>query len=217
MVLAHWMPDEPQVQLLDARFSFKYVYVKEKAMDIKKHIVIAWDLTLKFIVPLILMTLVMLIVAVITLGILAPVTLAGYMQSILLMIREGREPKIQDLFSEMKLFLPLLLFGILVTLAIFVGFMLLFIPGVLITVAVAFSCLYVIPLMTDKRMGLIDAIKESYAMAVKNNISDHIVVAILFYGISGIGGSVVLGFLFTQPLATTFLMSVYDERKEQGQ
>jgi hypothetical protein len=184
-------------------------------MDIKLHIVRAWDLTLKFIVPLILMTLVMLIVGVITLGILAPVTLAGYMQSILLMIREGREPKIQDLFSEMKLFLPLLVFGVVVTLAIFIGFMLLFIPGLLIAVAVAFSCLYVIPLMTDKRMGLIDAIKGSYAMAVKDNISDHIVVAILFYGISGIGGSFILGFLFTQPLATTFLMSVYNEKKGQ--
>lgn len=217
MVFAHGMPDKPQAQLLDARLSFKYVCAKEPAMDIKKHIVIAWDLTLKFIVPLILMTLVMLIVAAITLGILAPVTFAGYMQSILLMIREGREPKIQDLFSEMKLFLPLLIFGIVITLAIFIGFMFFFVPGLIITVAVAFSCLYVIPLMTDKRMGLIDAIKESYAMAVKNGISDHIVVAILFYGISGVVSWSILGFLFTQPLATTFLMSVYDERTGQGQ
>jgi hypothetical protein len=182
-------------------------------MDIKGHIVKAWELTLKFIVPLILMTLVLSIGAVVTLGVLFPVTLAGYMQSILLMVREGREPKIQDLFSEMRLFFPLLIFGTVLVLAISIGYMLLFIPGVLLTLAVAFSCLYVIPLMTDEKMRLIDAIKESYAMAVKGNISEHLVVAILFWGISGIGGSFVLGFLFTQPLATTFLMSVYDGTK----
>jgi len=60
-------------------------------MDFKKHIVRAWELTWQFIVSLVLMTLVMSGVAVITLGVLAPVTMAGYMQSILLMIREGRE------------------------------------------------------------------------------------------------------------------------------
>jgi hypothetical protein len=181
-------------------------------MDFKKHIVRAWELTLKFIVPLLLMTLVMSVVAVFTLGILAPVTMAGYMQSILLMAREGREPKIQDLFSEMRLFLPLLAFGIVTFIAVIIGFMLLVIPGLLVIMAISFCCLYMLPLMTDKKLGLIDAIKESYSMAVRDNIPEHIVVAILFLGISGIGSSFLIGFLFTQPLATTFLLSVYEEK-----
>ena len=181
-------------------------------MDFKKHIVKAWALTLQFIVSLVLMTLVMSAVAVVTLGILAPVMMAGYMQSVLLMIRESREPKIQDLFSEMKLFFPLLAFGFVSFIAVAIGFMLLVIPGFLVIMAVSFSCLYMLPLMTDKRLGLVEAIKESYAMAVRDNIPEHIVVAILFLAISGIGSSFLIGFLFTQPLATVFLLSVYDER-----
>ena len=181
-------------------------------MDFKKHIVRAWELTLKFIVPLVLMTLVMSVVAVFTLGILAPVTMAGYMQSILLMTREGREPKIQDLFSEMRLFLPLLAFGIVTFIAVIIGFMLLVIPGFLVIMAISFSCLYMLPLMTDKKLGLVEAIKQSYSMAVRDNIPEHIVVAILFLAISGIGGSFFIGFLITQPLATIFLLSVYEEK-----
>jgi hypothetical protein len=181
-------------------------------MDFKKHILRAWELTWQFIVSLVLMTLVMTGVAVITLGVLAPVTMAGYMQSILLMIREGREPKIQDLFSEMRLFLPLLAFGVVAFVAVIIGFMLLIIPGFLAIMAISFCCLYMLPLMTDKKLGLFEAVKQSYNMAVRDNIPEHIVVAILFLAISGIGGSFFIGFLFTQPLATTFLLSVYEEK-----
>ena len=76
---------------------------KQWISSFKKHIVSAWELTWQFIVSPVLMTLVVSGVAVIVLGVLAPVTMAGYMQSILLVIREGVEPKIQDLFSEMTL------------------------------------------------------------------------------------------------------------------
>jgi hypothetical protein len=77
-------------------------------MDFKRHIETAWNLTLANIVSLILMTLVMVAISSLTLGILAPVTMAGYTQSLLQLVRNGREPKVQDLFSHMNLFLPLL-------------------------------------------------------------------------------------------------------------
>jgi len=185
-------------------------------MDFKKHFMTAWKSTLEFIVPLILMTLVMIVVSVVTIGILAPVTMAGYMQSLLLMVRDRREPKIQDLFSEMRLFFPLLLFGIIACIITSIGFMLLFLPGLLVLIALAFCCLYMLPLMIDKRLGLIEAIKESYRMAVSGNIVEHIIVAVLFFGISAIGSSFLLGSLFTQPLATIFLLSVYDEKVRIG-
>ena len=60
-------------------------------MDFKEHIINAWKLTLNNIVPLILMTLVFLGISAITLGIMAPVTAAGYTQSILLLVREHQE------------------------------------------------------------------------------------------------------------------------------
>ena len=182
-------------------------------MDFKTHLETAWRLTIRFIAPLILMTLAMSVVGILTLGILAPVTLAGYMHSLLLMLRDGREPKIGDIFSQMGLFLPLLGFGILVFLATLIGFMLLVLPGVLVVLAVCFSCLYMLPLMTDAGMGLFEAVRESYRMSVSGQISDQVVVVVVFVGLLIVGSSVFVGALFTQPLATVFLLSVYEEKR----
>jgi membrane-anchored glycerophosphoryl diester phosphodiesterase (GDPDase) len=181
-------------------------------MDFKRHIETAWNLTLKNVVSLILMTLVMVAVGALTLGILAPVTMAGYTQSLLLLIRSGREPKVQDLFAHMNLFLPLLGFGVAVFVATSIGFMLLFLPGLVITVAVTFCCIYMLPLMTDKSMSIVDAIKESYAMGRRGELVDHVIVVIIFMAITVIGGSIFIGVLFTQPLATLFLLSTYEEK-----
>jgi hypothetical protein len=180
-------------------------------MDFKKHFELSWNLTLKYIVPLILMTIVMTIVSFFTLGILAPVTMAGYFQSILLMIREDREPEIMDIFSQMRLFFPLLIFGILFFIASMIGFFLLVLPGIIISVGVSFICLYMLPFMTDKKLGIMDAIKESYNATIKGKITEQIVVFILFIGICSVGYTVFIGFLFTQPLATILLLSVYND------
>jgi len=184
--------------------------MRKPSMDFKYHLETAWKLTLQYIGPLIFMTLAMIGISFITLGILGPVVMAGYIHSILLLIREEREPKVQDIFSHMQLFFPLLLFGIIVFIITLIGIMLLFLPGILFVLATSFCCIYMLPLMTDRNLGLIDAIKESFSMVTKEQIVDHVVVFILFVGISAIGSSVFIGSLFTQPLATLFLMSVYN-------
>lgn len=185
-------------------------------MDFKKHLENAWNLTLKYLAALILMTLVMLAVSLITAGILGPVMMAGYMQAIIRMVRDGREPRIQDLFTQMGLFLPLLAFSIMVFIAMLIGFFMLVLPSLLIALAVTFGCLYMLPLMTDKQMGLLDALKASWQMAVQENVADHVVVVILFIGLMAIGSSVFFGILFTQPFATVFVISVYLERISSG-
>jgi hypothetical protein len=181
-------------------------------MDFKRHIETAWNLTLGNVVSLILMTLVMVAVSSLTLGVMAPVTMAGYTQSLLQLIRNGREPRVQDLFTHMNLFLPLLGFGIAVFVATSIGFMMLFLPGIIIIVAITFCCVYMMPLMTDQEMGLVDAVKESYAMSRRGELVDHLVVVVIFMAITMIGGTVFIGVLFTQPLATLFLLSTYEEK-----
>jgi hypothetical protein len=181
-------------------------------MDFKSHLETAWNMTLKHIVNLILMTLVTLVVSFLTLGFLAPVVMAGYVQSIIMLMRDGREPKMEDLFSQMRLFLPLLGFSIGVCIAVMVGFLLFVLPGLAILLAITFGCLYMIPLMTDKQLSIVDAIKTSWKMAWDNSVADHIVVVILFIGLMAIGSSVFIGTLFTQPFATVFLVSVYLEK-----
>ena len=181
-------------------------------MDFKKHIEKAWHLTLKYLVPLLLITLVWFGVSIFSLGILAPVTMAGFMNALLRLMREGREPRVQDLFSQMHLFLPLLAFSIVLFIAVCIGFMLLVLPGIAVVLAVSFACFFMLPLMVDRRMGIVEAIKQSYAMAVKGNIVDHVVAVVLFIVITSVGGSVFIGALFTQPFATLMLLSIYEER-----
>ncbi|MGD9975443.1 MAG: hypothetical protein AB7S77_20470 [Desulfatirhabdiaceae bacterium] len=181
-------------------------------MDFKWHIETAWKQTFSNIIPLILMTLVMVLVTGLTFGILGPVTMAGYIHSILLMLREGREPKIQDIFSQMNLFFPLLGFAVVVLIAIVAGFLMLFLPGFLMALGVTFCCLYMLPLMTDRNLGIVDALKESYRMAVKEQILDHVIVVVLYLGILALGGTIFVGFLFACPLANVFLVSIYNEK-----
>ena len=181
-------------------------------MEIKAHLTEAWELTLEFIAPLIVLTLVMFLVWFLSLGILVPVTFAGYIHSILLMTRQGREPKIQDLFSQLNLFLPLLGFGIIVCIITAIGFIFLTFPGFIIALIIAVVCFYMIPLMIDNNLGLFAAIKESLSLAMQGKFLDHMVAVIIFIGIVAVGSSVFIGSLFTQPLATIFLLTVYEEK-----
>lgn len=181
-------------------------------MDLKAHLHKAWEIGWRFIVPLVVNTLIMVIVGVASLGVLAPVIAVGYTRSLLLALREAREPRPGDLFSEMRLFLPLLGFSLVVAAVLIIGYKAFLIPGILASGALVFCCLYMLPLMADQRLGVLSALKESYSMAVEN-IPEHITVAAVFVVITALGSSVMLGALLTQPFATLFLLSVYEEKK----
>ena len=181
-------------------------------MDFKKLIEKSFNLALENIVALILLTLLLIAISAISLGLLAPVASAGYVYAIIRLVREGREPRMQDVFSHMNLFLPLLGFGILVTVAVLIGYALLVLPGIILAVLIAYACLYMLPLMTDKQMPLFDAIQESWRMTTTGNMADNIIVAVLFIGVVSIGGSTLIGTLLTQPIATVFLAMAYEEK-----
>lgn len=181
-------------------------------MDFKKHFETAWQNTLRFIGPVLLLTLVQVIIVLFSLGILAPVTTAGYMQSLLRAQREGRPPEIRDLFSQMSLFLPLFGFFVLVMIMTGIGFMFLVLPGLAVALFIIFATLYMIPLMTDKDRGIMDALKESWEMATREPITDQIVISVAYLVIMSLGGSVPFAILITQPFAMFLLLSVYEER-----
>ena len=153
-------------------------------MDFKELLEKSWKSFTAFLPALLVNTLVLLVVSVFTLGILAPVCTAGYIQSLLLAIRDDRKPEIGDLFSHMNLFLPLLGFFIVAGMVIFVGFLLLVLPGIIAAIALYFFCLYMLPLMTDKGMGLIEAVKESSRMAMEDPVVEHVAVVAIYIGLS---------------------------------
>jgi len=188
----------------------------EGHMNFNEHFKTSWNLTLKFIVPLIILTIVMFGISFLTLGIMAPPMMAGYINSLFRVIRESREPKINDLFSQMRLFLPLLGFGIITFIITGIGFLILFIPGLVILAALSFCCIYMLPLMVDKNLKLVDAIKESYSMAIGGEVIDHLVLVILYFGIMMIGSSIFIGSLFTLPFSTILLLLVYEDNSDSS-
>ena len=186
-------------------------------MDLKKHLEIGWQNTLKFIGPVILLTFIQVLVAIASLGIMAPVTTAGYMKSLLLAAREGRTPDVKDLFSEMSLFLPLLGFAFVLIVIIGIGFMFLILPGFLLMLLIIFASLYMLPLMVDRRLGVFDALKGSWEMANRKPLADQAIIAIIYIAILSIGGSIPFAILVAQPLATFVILSVYEERMDASQ
>lgn len=181
-------------------------------MEPQEYIRKAWKTAVEFIGPILLLTIVQLGVSILSLGILAPVTLAGYTQSLLLAFREKRTPEIKDIFSYFSLFLPLFLFGLLAAFAIFVGFLLMVLPGIILILAIVFSCAYMLPLMTDQKMKIIDSIKESWNMAKRDPLTDQVVFIAIYVVIIAIGTSIPFGIIITQPLATLILVAVYETR-----
>ena len=181
-------------------------------MDFKDLLEQSWKSFTEFIPALIVSTLVLLIVSVFTLGILAPVCTAGYTQSLLMAIRDKRKPEVGDLFSHMNLFLPLLAFFIVAGIAIFIGFLILVLPGIIIAIALYFFCLYLLPLMTDKELGLVEAVKESSRMAMEDPVVEHVAVVAIYIGITAIGQVVPFGIIFTMPIATLFLLYAFENK-----
>ncbi len=181
-------------------------------MDFKNLVVQSWRNTLDHIGSILLVTFVQMLLIMITLGILAPVTTAGYVQSLLRVVRDGREPEIKDLFSQMRLFFPLFVFFLLLVVVALIGFSLLVLPGFIVVGFVAFAAFYMLPLMTDRELGLFEALRKSWDMATEEPISDHIVVTIIYVGIMSVGSSLPLAFLITQPLATFILVGAYLEK-----
>jgi hypothetical protein len=181
-------------------------------MDFKDLLEKSWKNFTEFLPALLISTLVLLVVSIFTLGILAPVCTAGYTQSLLLAIREKRKPEVGDLFSHMNLFLPLLGFLIVAGMVVFIGFLVLVLPGIIASLALYFFCLYMLPLMTDKGLGLIEAVKESSSMAMEDPVVEHVAVVAIYIGITALGQVVPFGIIFTLPIATLFLLYAFEEK-----
>lgn len=184
----------------------------EARIDFTQHAETAWTLTRRHLFPLVLLTLVTATIGTLSLGLFAPAAMAGYTNSVLRMVREGRAPDLRDVFSQTQLALPLLGLSLVCLLLVLLGYAVLVIPGLAVYLAIFYCCLYVIPLMIDRGLSVTAAVKTSYRMATAPPLLDNILVATVVVGLMGIGGAIFIGWLFTQPLATVFLISVYDRK-----
>lgn len=184
-------------------------------MDFKTHLEQSWKLFAANLPALLISTIVLFVVSIVTLGFMAPVLTAGYMQSLLLLVRDDRKPEVGDLFGQMGLFFPLLAFTLLAALLIFLGLSMLVLPGIVAIIGLSFFCMYMLPLMTDQELGLIEAVKESGRMALQPPVAEHVAVIAVFLVLNSIGNSTGIGVLFTQPFAILFVLSVYELKRQR--
>jgi uncharacterized membrane protein len=184
-------------------------------MDFKQHFERSWQVMLGHFGPILINTLVMIVISVVSFGIMAPVLSAGYMQSLLLALREDRKPDVKDLFAHMDLFFPLLGFTVLFVFLVVIGLVMLVLPGIAVMLAGAFFLVYMLPLMTDRKMGLVEAIKKSSRMALKEPVGEHVAVVAVLIILESIGSSVIFGTLLTHPYSCLFILSVYEAKRRR--
>jgi hypothetical protein len=184
-------------------------------MDFKEQFERAWQVFTGHFAPILVNTLVMIVVSIASLLILAPVVSAGYMQSLLLALREDRKPEVKDLFAHMDLFFPLFGFMVLFVILVCIGLFMLVLPGIALLLAGTYFLIYLLPLMTDQRLGLVEALKVSSRMALEEPIVEHIAVVAVLIILDSIGSSIVFGTLVTHPYSCLFLLTVYEIKKQR--
>ena len=112
----------------------------------------------------------------VTLGFLAGPFLGGYTLLVILYLRENKKPVFNDIFSGLQQFTHLFPY-FLVLLFIFLGLTMLVIPGL-----VLFTWwLYVLPLMVDRRMSLMEAMRLSMSTVNEKGFFMHFVFVLLIY------------------------------------
>jgi uncharacterized membrane protein len=164
----------------------------------------SWELFKKNALVFVLATVVAMLVAGISFGILMGPLFVGLIE---IVRRAHRSEPVQvgDVFSRFDSFLPSLIALVLVGLAVCIGSFLLVAPGLL---AALFSG-FVLHAIAYERLSAIDAIKRSVQI-----VKDHFMQSIaLFVAISiaqAIGGAVVLGLLLVLPLSIIAATIAYE-------
>jgi hypothetical protein len=112
----------------------------------------------------------------VTLSFLCGPLFGGYMLMVILLLRDGKKPKFNDLFNGFQ-FIRLLFPYFFILLAKVIGFMLFVVPGVLF----ATWWIYVLPLMVDRKIGFGEAMRISSDKVTGTGFFMHMVFFLLVY------------------------------------
>jgi uncharacterized membrane protein len=133
---------------------------------------------------------------------------AGYTIVVLAILR-GRSFTFSDFFNGLgnKYFLQLFLISLVGGLFIFLGFLLLIIPGIYLSISYTFAIQFAV----DWDLEFFDALETSRKLVSKKWI--EIFVLLLVIGLMNIAGALLLGLglLVTIPLSLCIIVSAYDD------
>jgi len=161
--------------------------------------------------PLIIAAIIAGLLSIVTLGILAGPLVAGLYGMVIGRVRDGRQPRVGDVFDGFDRFwayffaaLVLVLLVGLASLTIVGGFLL------------ATIWLYVFPLMVDKGMGLGEALKTSKDMVVAGGFWEHLALVVIGFVISSVANGALA--IIASPFLIVLVAAAYflaDGRQEQ--
>jgi hypothetical protein len=151
------------------------------ALDIGLALKHAWRLFVKDLGPLLIASLITVVLGTLTLGILAGPLTAGLYDMVIARVREGRPPKVGDVFNQFDRFWSFL--GATLVLAILIGLAMLTIVGGFLLATI---WLYVFPLMIDRGVGLGEAMKTSKDMVLAGGFWEHLALVVILAIIASI-------------------------------
>jgi uncharacterized membrane protein len=126
-------------------------------------------------------------------------------------ICDGKEPKISDLFSQYRLFFRFLFASILKSLICLFGFILLIIPGIILSIRLSFFDY----LIVDKNSKIIESLKKSWEIT-KGNVWNLFLLYILLGLINFLGFfALIVGLFWSIP--TTMITEAFVYRKLSGE
>jgi hypothetical protein len=143
-------------------------------MNLLFHLGNAWKLLTR--APLLFIggSLLISVLVVVSFGILIGPLYGSYMEAMIRLQRDGRQPQLKDLFSGLARFRQLFPMFFLALLTI-VGFMLYVVPGLLILT----MWIYTLPLMAVNRLSLVTAMNEGSAKVKEEGFLKHLAFLLL--------------------------------------
>jgi hypothetical protein len=165
----------------------------------------AWDRFVAELVPLVLFALLGSLLCITI--VLIPTVLAGWVRGTLAYVRHGEVPAFEELWSFDDYF-PVALMLLLGIAGLSIGYMLLFVPGVILHT----WWLYGLFFLLDRNMGVVEAFGASKDAVSETGFFNHLVVLLIVTVLGALGGSLSgLGTLFTTPFSLVFLTLAYLE------
>lgn len=139
-------------------------------------------------------------------NIISPVLMAGFL-IVAFKILKQQATSFNDFFQGFNNFLPIFLTSLLVGIFVFLGFLVLILPGIFLAVAYAFS----IPFVVGRRFDFWEAMESSRKVISKNWFSMFGFLFVLF--LLNLVGALLLGvgLLFTIPLSYCAIAVAFDD------
>ena len=169
----------------------------------------AWHKFVAEIVSLILFTLVGALLCLTV--VLIPTVIGGWFRGLLDYVREGIAPGFEELWNFDD-FVPVTLLLIGGGICVTIGYMLLVIPGIILSV----WWLYALFFLVDHKLGVVEALGASKDAVTESGFLNHFAILVIASVLGAIGGSLYLGFLLTTPFEIILLALCYQTLPGSG-